>query len=330
MPNISAQNIWKLNPVELQALLDSGQLKPTSQTIRFYAPSFTYYKNKRHQNQPNMFQTVSVTGNACSLNCGHCGGEVLKTMHSATEPEQLYSLATKLKQNGGEGMLVSGGCMPDGSVPLDGFVPVLDMIKRLLGLTVFVHTGIVNNKTAGLLKQAAIDAVLIDVLGSKQTIAHALNFKVKLQNYIDSLTALDLAGLKVVPHVIVGLDNGALGGEYQAFKIIQENCTPEAIIIIAFMPIRGTEMAQSQPPKPLDIAKVVAVARRMFPKTPVALGCMRPKGKTRSETDILALKAGVDSIAFPSTEAIQFAEAQGYKTVFSGYCCAQLHRDLTP
>ena len=65
----------------------------------------------------------------------------------------------------------------------------------------------------------------------------------------------------------------------------------------------------------------------MLPKTPLVLGCVRPKGKHRHETDILALKAGVDAVAFPSEEAVKYAEEQGYKLSFSSYCCAQIYAD---
>ena len=87
-------------------------------------------------------------------------------MHPALSPEELFELCTKLKQDGAKGCLVSGGCLPDGSVPLDGFVDALGRIKQELGLTVFVHTGIINLETAVSLKQAGVDAALIDVIGS--------------------------------------------------------------------------------------------------------------------------------------------------------------------
>jgi hypothetical protein len=93
------------------------------------------------------------------------------------------------------------------------------------------------------------------------------------------------------------------------------------------MPIHGTAMEKIMPPKPADIARVTAIARLMFPKTPLILGCMRPKGRARAETDILALKAGVDAIAFPSEEAVKFAEKKGWKMAFSSYCCAQMYLD---
>ncbi len=69
-------------------------------------------------------------------------------MHLALSPRGLFELCTKLKLDGAQGCLVSGGCLPDGSVPLDKFVPVLKKIKTELGLTIFVHTGIINRKTA--------------------------------------------------------------------------------------------------------------------------------------------------------------------------------------
>jgi uncharacterized radical SAM superfamily protein len=324
---LPTDNIWKLKDAEFEALLDSDALKPQSSTIRFYAPTFMYYRTKHFCACTNEFPTVSVTGNTCALNCRHCGGKVLETMHPALSPKMLFDLGQKLKTDGAKGALVSGGCLPDGSVPIDDFAPVLARFKHELGLTVFVHTGIVSPKTAALLESAQVDAALIDVIGSQQTIQSALNLNVTVQDYAASLQALHAAGIAVVPHIIVGLNNGKLDGEPQAIRIIQENCRPAAVVIIAFMPIRGTQMANTQPPKPIDIAKTAAAARIAFPKTPLLLGCMRPKGKLRAETDVLALKAGVDGIAFPSDAAIEYAKTSGYKIEFSSYCCAQIYRD---
>ena len=326
MAQLSPEAIWDLNEKELLNLLESGIFKPRENQIRFYAPSFTYYKTKHYSSSTTNFPTISVTGNACALNCKHCGGKVLETMHPALSPEELFELGLKLKQNGAKGCLVSGGCLPDGSVPLDQFVPVLGRFKRELGLTVFVHTGIIKQETAVALKDAGVDAALIDVIGSAETVAKIYNLKVTVEDYADSLKVLQEAKIDFVPHVIVGLNEGKLDGELKALQMISQ-VKPSAIVIIAFMPIHGTAMAKTPPPKPVDIAKVSAIARQMFPKTPLVLGCMRPKGKSRGETDVLALKAGVDAVAFPSEEAVEFAKGKGYGTVFSSFCCAQMYVD---
>jgi hypothetical protein len=249
-------------------------------------------------------------------------------MRPALSPEELFELCVKLKQEGAQGCLVSGGCLPDGSMPLNRFVPALKRIRRELGLTVFVHTGVLNLETAVSLKDAQVDAALIDVVGSKETIKKTYNLNVTLKDYADSLKALDKSGLNFVPHVIIGLNEGKLDGELEALQMISR-VKPSALVIIAFMPIHGTAMAKTPPPKPVDIAIVVSVARLMFPETPLILGCMRPKGAIRSETDVLALKAGVDAVAFPSENAVKYAESKGNPFSFSSYCCAQMYIDAT-
>jgi lipoyl synthase len=326
MIQLSPEQVWNLNEKELLNLIEKESTASTPKEIRFYAPSFTYYKTKYFCSSPNNFPTISVTGTSCALNCKHCGGKVLETMHEALSPRELFELCTKLKLDRAQGCLVSGGCLPDGSVPLNKFVPVLKKIKSELGLTIFAHTGIINPKTALGLKDAGVDAALIDVIGSKATIEKIHNFSVSPEDYADSLEALSEAGLNFVPHVIVGLNEGKLDGELEALKMIR-NFQPSALVIITFMPIPGTAMAKTHSPNPVDIAKVTAIARSMFPKTPLILGCMRPKGAVRGETDVLALKAGADAVAFPSEAAIKYAQNKGQKVSFSSYCCAQMYID---
>jgi lipoyl synthase len=327
MTQPSYQTIWNYDEKDLLKFLESREANRLQKNIRFYAPEFTYYKSSSNNSLPNSFPTISITGASCALNCKHCGAKVLETMEPAILPNDLFNLGLKLKQEGVQSCLISGGCLPDGSVPLFKFAPVLGRLKHELGLTIYVHTGIINLETAIALKNAGVDAALIDVIGSAETMENVCNLKVPTKNYADSLKALDQSGLNFVPHVIVGLNEGKLSGELTALKIINK-VKPSAIVIIAFMPIHGTPMAKVKPPKPADIAKVTVLARLMFSKTPIALGCMRPKGELRNQTDVLALKAGVDAIAFPSEEAIKYAKMQSYKIFFSSLCCAQISMDV--
>lgn len=306
--------------------MDSGVLAPMKRQVWFYAPSFTYYHSQRFKSSPNSFPSISVTGRACTLGCKHCAGKVLETMHPVLSPQELFDLCVSLKREGAVGCLVSGGCLPDGSVPLGRFVSAIGRVKGELGLTVFVHTGIIDAETTVGLKEAGVDAALIDVIGSQATLRKVFSLGVSVGGYADSLAALEKAGLNVVPHVIVGLNDGKLDGELEALEAIAK-IHPSALVVIAFMPIRGTAMEKTSPPKPLDIAKVVVTARAMFPKVPLVLGCMRPKGSVRAQTDVLALKAGVDGVAFPAEAAIEHARQLGLEVCFSSCCCAQIFRD---
>jgi uncharacterized radical SAM superfamily protein len=329
MTQLSPETVWHMDEKELTNLLDTGTLVSRSKKIHFYAPSFMYYKTSYYCSSQNDFPTISVTGKGCALNCKHCGGKVLETMYPATAPEKLFDLCAQLKRKGALGCLISGGCLPNGSVPLEKFVNMIEKVKRELGLTVFVHTGIIDFDTAKKLGNAGVDAALIDIIGSDETIREIYNLNVTVEDYENSLKALNNTGIVFVPHVIVGLHYGKLKGEFHALKIISQY-KPSALVIIAFMPIHETEMETVEPPKPVDIAKIIAAARLMFPQTPLVLGCMRPKGKHRVETDVLAIKAGVNAIAFPAEEAIKFAENQGYSISFSSFCCSQIYSDIKP
>ena len=295
--------------------------------IHLYAPSFMYYKTSYYYSSPADFPTISVTGKGCGLKCKHCGGRVLETMYPAETPGKLFELCAQLKRNGALGCLISGGCLPDGTVPLARFVEAIGKVKHELGLTVFVHTGIVDYKTAEALKRAHVDGALIDIIGSDETINEIYKLNVTVKDYENSLQALHEADIAFVPHVIVGLHYGKLRGELHALEMVSKY-EPSAVVVIALMPIRGTEMSNVKPPEPLDIAKVIAAARLMLPTTPIALGCMRPRGKHRARTDVLAIKAGVNAIAFPTEDAVRFAESQGCVAVFSSLCCAQICLDI--
>ncbi len=327
MTDFSAEKIWKLSQSELFNLLDTGNLVPRTRKVKFYSPSFAYNKAKHNCSSQTRFPTISVTGNECALNCKHCGGKVLGTMLPAKTRVRLFEIAKRLKEDGAVGCLISGGCLQNGSVPLQQFIPVIGRIKRELGLTVVVHTGIIDANNAEALKKAEVDAALIDIIGSNETIRQVCNLNVTVQDYEDSLKALRSARLILVPHVIVGLHNGLLEGELQALRMIRRY-EPSALVVIAFMPIRGTQMENVKPPTPSAIARVIASARVMLPETPLALGCMRPKGKHRAETDVLALKAGADAIAFPSEEALRYAESHGTEVSYSPCCCSQIYVDL--
>jgi uncharacterized radical SAM superfamily protein len=295
--------------------------------IRFYAPSFIYYKTGYFRSSPTAFPSISVTGSSCALNCKHCSAKVLNTMFPVSTPRELFDLCARLQKRGAIGCLISGGCLPDGSVPLERFMESIAKIKRDVGLKIVVHTGIIDLSTARKLKEAEIDAALIDIIGSNETIQEIYQLVVRVEDYDRSLEALNESKIPFVPHVLVGLHYGELKGEFQALKMISKY-SPSAVIVIAFVPIRGTPMEKVNPPAPEDIASVLAAARLVMPRVPLVLGCMRPKGKHRIRTDKLAVRMGTNAIAFPAKEAIQLAESLELEITFSSLCCSQIYEDI--
>jgi uncharacterized radical SAM superfamily protein len=327
MKSLDAETVWRMPKKELVSLIEGGQLLSRSEKIRFYAPSFIYYKTNYFRSSPNAFPSISITGSSCALNCQHCSGKVLDTILPALTPKELFDLCAKLKNNGAVGCLISGGCLPDGSVPIDGFIDAIAEIKENLGLTVVTHTGVIHFSTAKRLKAAGVDAALIDIIGSNETISEVYQLDVRVEDFDKSLRAFQESGIPFVPHVLAGLHYGRLRGEFDALKIISRY-SPSAVIVIAFMPINGTPMEKVSPPEPEDIVRVLAGARFLMPETPLVLGCIRPKGEHRRRTDMLAVGAGVDAVAFPAEEAIRLAESMNLEISFSSICCSQIFEDV--
>lgn len=316
--------------VGLRELLEaSGSLSWSKfgRRVLFYAPSFIHYEVEGYRNVGCPFASISITGRFCALNCEHCGGRLLNTMMPATSPYALFEACRRVKESGGCGVLISGGCLKDGRVPLERFLKTIGRVKMELKLIVVVHTGLVNEGVAQGLAEAEVDGALLDIIGNEETVKKIYHLDASIGDYEESLSLLEKHRVPMIPHVLIGLHYGELRGELKALEIIARH-SPSALVLIALTPLLGTSMWNAKPPPPAAVARVLAAARFMMPKTPIALGCARPKGLHRNETDILALEAGVNAIAFPSEGAIERARSLRLKYSFAPTCCSQLYLDI--
>ena len=164
------------------------------------------------------YQAVSITGEACALQCEHCKGDLLRRMVRATTPRDLVDLCIQLAEHGNHGVLISGGCDRTGRLPWAAFLPAIREIKDRTGLLVSVHSGLVDRATARGLKEAGVDQALIDVVGDDDTYRSVCHVPFGVSEIVSSLEALDSAGLEIVPHVVCGLHFGEIRGEPRALQ----------------------------------------------------------------------------------------------------------------
>ncbi len=304
------QELMHLEGDELEDLFDkAGRIKEnlTGKKVNFY---FT----------GDSFPAISVTGDACALDCKHCGRNMLKGVHHVRKGEDIVELAKAFEKKGATGCLITGGCRPDGSVPIDGFLDAIETIKRETSLFLLAHTGIIDLPAAKALKDAGIDGVSLDIVGNAETAKKVYGIEIGPKKYRESLIALEKHFAVVSPHVCVGLDFGKLSHELEALEIIS-SIKPTTIEIIALMPLRGTPMENSRP-DPMDVAKIIAIAQLCFPETPITLGCAHSKGTDRATIEELALRAGVSGIALPTPKTETLALKMGYDIRKIETCCA--------
>ena len=300
-----------------------------SNLIHFYVPGMVHFDTPFYKSTGSYgFPGISVTGRSCQLNCEHCRGKLLESMIPATMPDQLYEVCVEIKRRGSKGCLISGGSLNSGSVPLTDFAPTIKRIKQKLGLKVVVHTGLIHPPLAEALADADIDAAMIDVIGSNDTIKEVYHLNCDTDSFDYSLLLLEQRNIPTVPHIVVGIHYGKLKGEPQALAMILRH-HPAAVVVVTLMPLAYTPMERVTPPSPLDIARVVLASRLLMPTVPLLLGCARPRGMHKVKTDILAIKAGVNGIAYPSEEVCNFTQKLGLNFKFHQECCSLIWQNFS-
>jgi uncharacterized radical SAM superfamily protein len=265
------------------------------------------------------YQAVSITGEECALQCEHCKGELLRSMIPATTPQALADQCIQLAERGNHGVLISGGCDRNGRLPWAPFLPAIREIKDRTGLLVSVHSGLVDPVTACGLKEAGVDQALIDVVGDDDTYRHVCHVPFGVAEIVSSLEALEGAGLEIVPHVVCGLHFGEIRGEARALQLISR-FDVNHLVIVSVMKLPGMSDARFGPVQAEAIAELIAEARFLMPEVSISLGCARQRGNRKLET--LAIDAGVNRMALPSDEAVEYARSYGLEVRFQATCCS--------
>lgn len=291
-------------------------------------PSPHAYSTPDHRNRPGAWAQFSVTGQGCELGCEHCGATVLGMMEDARSPEHLVEECGRRVSAGGlEGVLVSGGSDAGGRVPLAPYLGALGQLKAM-GLQVLVHTGLVDDALAGGLARAGVDLAMTDIIGSRDVARRICHLDRPPEAWEETLASLTRAGVPVAPHIVAGLDGGTMGHEWRALATALR-ARIAMLVVIVLVPTEGTGLAGAAPPSPGDVVRLLAVARIAGPDVPLALGCVKPSGASRSPIERGAVEAGVNSMAYPMPATIAHARYRGLAVSFQDRCCALLGAGLT-
>lgn len=258
---------------------------------------------------PKSTTVITMTGNHCDLNCAHCGGKYLEHMTPVEEA------AAMIARNGATSCLISGGCSGQGHVAIN-----LDPIQSAIqGLKVNTHVGLISEREIQALAPY-VDTVSFDFLVDEETIREVYHLPDrKKTDYIETYQMLRKY-VKVMPHICIGLNGGKVSGEYAAMDVLRE-LGVDGLVFIVFIPTKGTEFADRQPPAIEEVVEVLVRAREQFPTVPIHLGCMRPKGRYRAILDYYAVEAGVNKLVNPTPPAVKRAEELGYEIILQDDCC---------
>jgi len=314
-----AESLFRLPWAEIQSAAWDVRRRHHADELIFAVPGAKRYETEHYRNTPYRFASISLTGSHCDLLCEHCRGRLLSGMLPAPDATSLDALGERLERQGCEGVLISGGADLHGAVPLRDHLPAIARLKDR-GLTVIVHTGLVDRETAEGLVSAGVDQVLFDVVGHESTIRDVLHLDRTPDDYAATLRVLRDVGLRVAHHIVIGLHYGEMRGELDALNTIRE-VGAEVIVLVVLRPLPRTPMAGITPTDPETVGQLAAVARVLNPTTPLTLGCARPVGPAKVEMERLAVEAGVNVVAYPDPATVEMVADLGLRSSFVERCC---------
>jgi len=290
--------------------------------LTFSIPGTVSYHDDTLPIQKDRFAAISVTGGRCDLRCAHCKGKLLESMIPAVDPKAFLRITDELRLNGAHGILVSGGADRNGEVPLENFIPSIKILKEKdPQFKVIVHTGLIQRETARKLREAAIDQVLIDVIGDEDTIHEVYHLNKRVEDYEETLRMLKEMGHRLAPHIIIGHHFGEIRGEWKALEIVTR-VTVETIVLVILKNLQPDGKNHLNVPKPEETSKVSAIARILNPATPIRMGCIRPAHPWKAAMEIGAIDSGINTIAYPLQATIEYAKKVGLDTKFVEECCS--------
>jgi len=223
--------------------------------------------------------------------------------------DELLKVAKKVKDNGGKGILISGGCDLRGTVPLTSFIPTIRKISDV-GLEVNVHSGFLSASEAKGLVDAGVTVFSMDIHQDQAIISNVLNLQETPDRYGETIDNIINAGGRVVPHITIGF-----GAEDLLFSIslLKEKNIRE-IVVLALVPTPGTDVYE-----PSEDGVLAAINILIESGFDVTLGCMRSRDYIAVETE--CIKMGVRRIANPSLKTVKWAEENGFEVEEIGKCC---------
>ncbi len=291
--------------------------------IRFSTPTFREYDSSELQGcSKGTFPAFSITGSACALNCDHCRTEILKPMIPALRPEDFDArVRDMIALRGLSGFLLSGGSDKRNEIRYERFYPVIEGLKRdFPDLKIALHSALIDRARARAMESAGVDTVMMDVIGSQETIAQVYHLDRRVEDFEETLAALTETSMEVVPHIVIGLHYGRILGEARALDMVARHPV-HSLVFVVIMPFYA-EPGSFVEPATADIGRIFLEGRSRLPDRDVLLGCARPAGMHKRVTDAYAVMAGLDGIAFPAEGAVEVARLIGRDHEQQMACCS--------
>jgi biotin synthase len=177
------------------------------------------------------------------------------------------------------------------------FERVLEMIRgvRALGLEACATLGMVTEDQARRLAEAGLTAYNHNLDTSPEFYGEVVTTRT-YDDRLRTLAHVRKAGIQVCSGGIIGMGEPIEARCAMLCVLANQPVHPESVPVNALVPVAGTPLGGRPPVEPVELARAIATARVMMPRSIVRLSAGR--AGMSEEAQLLCLYAGANSIFF--------------------------------
>ncbi len=239
----------------------------------------------------------NIKAGACPEDCGYCSQSVHN--NSGLKPEPLMDVdavmeeARAAKANGSTRFCMGAAWREVKDGPQ--FERVLSMVEQVAALEMEVccTLGMLQPHQAQRLKAAGLTAYNHNLDTSPDYYSKVITTRT-YRDRLDTIQAVSDAGISVCCGGILGMGESVQDRLDLLATLADLQPTPESIPINCLMPMPGTPLADVPELDPLELVRMVATTRILFPQATVRLSAGRVR--MSDELQALCLIAGANSI----------------------------------
>jgi biotin synthase len=240
-----------------------------------------------------------VKTGGCPEDCGYCpqsskhsGGVDAEKM---LDVEEVIASARRAKALGSTRFCMGAAWREVKDGP--AFDRVIDMVKGVkeMGLEACVTLGMLDENQAKKLKDAGLDAYNHNLDTSRENYRSIISTRT-FDDRLRTLENVRAAGITVCSGGIIGMGESIDDRCEMLRTLANLDPQPESVPINALVPVKGTPMENMPPIDPLDLVRMIAVARILMPLARVRLSAGRTE--LSREAQVMCMLAGANTIFY--------------------------------
>ncbi len=257
----------------------------------------TVHRQYHKAGEVQVSSLLSIKTGGCSEDCAYCPQAARYntgvTVHALMQTDEVITAAQRAK-DGGASRFCMGAAWREVRDNRD-FDRVLDMVKEVnkLDMEVCCTLGMVTESQAQKLADAGLYAYNHNIDTSEEN----YNNIITTRNYDDRLGTINnvrKAGITVCSGGIIGMGEEPKDRIGMLYTLANLDPQPESVPINALVAVKGTPMENLQPVPFWEMARMVATARIVLPKSAVRLSAGRLDMSMSEQA--LCFMAGANSI----------------------------------